>query len=54
MMNQDLNLNDKTIDMIRFRIIDLEKKNAKSHEKKDADMIKEIVDIIKEEVNREN
>ena len=52
-MEQNMSLNEKTIQMIEFRIIDAEKKNAKTHEKKDNEMVKTLVDIIKSEVDRE-
>lgn len=50
MMN-DVKINDDVMKAIRFRILQLEKKNAKSHEKKDTDMVSEIVKIIQSEVD---
>lgn len=51
MMNEEQTKED-VMKAIRFRILQIEKKNAKSHEKKDADMVSEIVKIIQSEVNR--
>ena len=51
MMNEE-QINESVKKTIRFRILQIEKKNAKSHEKKDADMVSEIVKIIQSEVDR--
>ena len=51
MMNEEQTKED-VMKAIRFRILQIEKKNAKSHEKKDADMVSEIVKIIQSEVDR--
>ena len=51
MMNEE-QINESVMKKIRFRILQIEKKNAKSHEKKDADMVSEIVKIIQSEVDR--
>ena len=50
MMNEE-QINESVMKTIRFRILQIEKKNAKSHEKKDADMVSEIVKIIQSEVD---
>lgn len=52
MNNLEKNLNENVIRIIEWEIIRIERQNAKSHEKKDADMVNEIVDIIKKEVDR--
>ena len=51
MMNEE-QINESVMKTIRFRILQIEKKNAKSHEKKYADMVSEIVKIIQSEVDR--
>ena len=51
MMNEE-QINESVMKTIRFRIKKKKKKNAKSHEKKDADMVSEIVKIIQSEVDR--
>lgn len=48
----EVQINEEVMKAIRFRILQMEKKNAKSHEKKDADMVSDIVKIIQSEVNR--
>lgn len=55
-MNSNMKLNEDTLRVLEFSIIGEEKQNLKSIDKpkKDADMVNEIVKIIKKEVNRES
>ena len=43
-------INKKILDMIEFGVLRLERKNERTHEKSDGDMIKEICKIIEKEV----
>lgn len=43
---------EEVMRVIRFEIDKIERDNAKTHEKTDRDMIKNIYSIIKKEVNR--
>lgn len=45
-------LNEDTLRLIEWRAINEERKNVKSHEKKDAEMVDILVKIVKEEVDR--
>lgn len=45
-------IDENTMRNIRFSIFQLEKKNAKTHEKKDTEMVAQIVKIIQTEVDR--
>ena len=51
-MNDELNaeINKKTLDMIEFGVLRLERKNERTHEVSDGDMIKAICKIIEKEV----
>ena len=46
------NIDKRVLEIIRFAVLRLETGNAKTHEKTDADMVGEIVKIIKKEVDR--
>lgn len=45
-------VNNSTLKIIEWEIIRRERQNVNSHEKKDSDMVNEIVKIIKQEVDR--
>ncbi len=45
-----MEINKKTLEMIEFEVLRMEKKNARTHEISDGDMIKEICKIIEKEV----
>lgn len=45
-------LNEDLIKLIEWDIVRIERQNVKSHEKKDADMVNDIIEIIKREVDR--
>lgn len=51
-MNDELKaeINKKTLDMIEFGVLRLERKNERTHEVSDGDMIKAICKIIEKEV----
>ncbi|MBQ4531009.1 MAG: hypothetical protein IJA36_10445 [Lachnospiraceae bacterium] len=53
-MNEALKqeIDKKTLDMIEFGILRLERKNERTHEVSDGDMIKKICNIIEKEVER--
>ena len=46
-------LNEDTIRIIEFGILSRERQNVKTNKVKDLDMIKDIVNVIKTEVDRE-
>ncbi|MCR4566937.1 MAG: hypothetical protein K5769_02730 [Pseudobutyrivibrio sp.] len=52
MTNKD-SINDSTIRMIEFGILRMERQNVKTRKLKDGEIIKEIVELIKKEVDRE-
>lgn len=45
-----MEINNKTLEMIEFEVLRIEKKNARTHEISDGEMIKEICKIIEKEV----
>lgn len=51
-MESNRKIEKKVLDIMQFTIMMLENGNAKTHEKTDADMVGEIVKIIKKEVDR--
>lgn len=48
----NIEIDTKVVQMIEFLVQGAEKKNAKTHEKKDSEMVDELVQIIKKEVDR--
>ncbi len=52
MDTKNIKIDKSTYDVIRMRIVHEERKNAKSHELSDGKMVDNIVNIIKQEVNR--
>ena len=47
-------LSEDTLRILNFSILSLEKENAKTQQRKDQEMVDEIVKIIKKEVMRES
>ena len=47
-------LSEDTLRILNFSILSLDKENAKTQQKKDKEMVDEIVKIIKKEVMRES
>lgn len=45
-------INQQALDAIRFRVLRLERENAKTSEKSDTEMVKAICAVIEEEVKR--
>lgn len=45
-----MEINKKTLEMIEFEVLRMEKKNSRTHEISDGDMIKEICKSIEKEV----
>ena len=48
----NIEIDTKVVQMIEFLVQGVENKNAKTHEKKDSEMVDELVRIIKKEVDR--
>lgn len=47
---RQMEINKKTLEMIEFEVLRMEKKNSRTHEISDGDMIKEICKSIEKEV----
>lgn len=45
-----MEINKRTLEMIEFEVLRMEKKNARTHETSDGEMIKQICKIIEKEV----
>lgn len=48
----NVEIDEKTVNTIKFLVLGVERKNAKTHEKRDAEMVDELVKIVKQEVDR--